>query len=417
MSDNSAVETGEAKKKDKYLDKVVPTLFIGVGGTGAEVLWRVRRRILNKVWTGGLQDLRLESLDQFPFAQFLHIDLDSSTLVETGRSSDDPLRSAVSFKLKERNVNKFDLGKYIASTESLRSFPLLEEWFPLDFKIVAHSNINLMDGTVRSIRAISRLYFYDNYQDIKDAIQQTLASLLNQVDNAEQHKKLGLTLEPSALRVVVVTSTAGGTGSGAFIDMGYLSKVLLKSSGASATSTKLVLMLPTGYTGANEERTQANTYGALMELETCMCGGVSYISKWSESDDFKLPLRPYDDVYLLDTENVVGAKSTLVESFNMVADVLFDDFSTADFANKKRSIGACKNQHKVTPYSSRVDKRKYGDVKLTFSRAYSAFGQAILAVQKTKSEGIWLRNWVKKTHCSLPWTSCLQVIANSDSRN
>ena len=397
MSDNIVVEAGETKKKDKYLDKVVPTLFIGVGGTGAEVLWRVRRRILSKVWTGGPQALRLDSLDQFSFAQFLHIDLDFNTVVETGRSSDDPLQSAVSFKPSERYVNKLDLSKYIGSAESLRSFPLVEDWFPLDSQKVAALNINPEKGAGQ-IRAISRLYFYDRYPDIKSAIQQALSRLRNNVDNAEQHRKLGLTLEPGALRIVVVASTAGGTGSGASIDMGYLSKVLLKSSGASATSNQLVLMLPTGYAGKNAERTQANTYGALMELETCMRGGASHISKWSERDvDFTLPMTPYDDVYFLDTENVAGAKTKEATAcFEMAADVLFEDFSTAEFANKKRSIAVNQNQHKVTPYSSRVDRSKYGDMKVTFSRAYSAFGQAILDTQLEQKQSMVVERQVSR---------------------
>ena len=386
MSDNSSVETGEAKKKAKYFDKVVPTLFIGVGGTGAQVLWRVRRRILSKVWTGGPQALRLDSLDQFPFAQFFCIDLDSHTFGTASRS-DDPMQSAVSFKPKERNVNKLDLGKYFATDESLRSFPLIEEWFPLTSQKLAELNIN-PDYGAGQIRAISRLYFYDKYQEIKSAIQQALASLRNNVDNAEQNKDLGLTLDPHHLRVVVVASTAGGTGSGAFIDMGYLSKVLLKASGASSITNQLVLMLPSGYAGFGSQRQQANTYGALMELETCMRGGASHISKWSESDiDFTLPMTPYDDVYLLDAENLAGAKATLTGCFEMAADVLFEDISAPDFAARKRSFKVSQDQYKVSPYSSRVDRSKYGDLKLMFSRAYSAFGQVILEVQKNEERG------------------------------
>ena len=233
-NDRATGNIGAGSKKERYLDKVVPTLFIGVGGTGAEVLWRIRRRILNKVWTGGAQAVRLDSLDQFPFAQFLHIDLDFNTITETGKSSDDTLQSAIAFKASERYVKKLDLSKYIATDETLRAYPLIEEWFPLSAQRVRDLNINPEKGAGQ-VRSISRLYFFDRYQEIRAAIKQALASLRSNVDHADKHKLLGLEPESGgALRVVVVASTAGGTGSGAFIDVGYLSKVLLKASGAAA---------------------------------------------------------------------------------------------------------------------------------------------------------------------------------------
>ncbi len=370
------------QSKEKYIDKVIPTLYIGVGGTGAEVLFKLRRKILSQVWTGGAEATRLESLSEFPFAEFIHIDLDSSTVVETGKSSRDPLQAQVAFKANESYVKKLDLGKYIGSDEKLRSFPLVEEWFPLTPQKIQALNINPEKGAGQ-IRSISRLYFFDRYQDIKSAIDLALSNLRNSVNNTDKHKRLGLTLEAGALRVVVVASTAGGTGSGGFIDIGYLSKILLDKCGADSKSVQTVLMLPTGFRGANAGRTQANTYAALMELETCMRGGGSHVAKWSESDPSNaMPTYPYDDIYLLDTENVAYAKTDSPnDCFQMVADILFEDFSTAEFSNKKRSISVNQNQHKSLPFASRVDPSKYGKLKLTYNRSYSAFGQAILDTQ------------------------------------
>jgi len=368
--------------KEKYIDKVIPTLYIGVGGTGAEVLFKLRRKILSQVWTGGMEATRLDSLSEFPFAEFIHIDLDSSTVVETGKSSRDTLQAQVTFKPNESYVKKLDLGKYIGTDERLRTFPLVEEWFPLTPQKIQALNINPEKGAGQ-IRSISRLYFFDRYQDIKASIDLALSNLRNSVNNTDKHKRLGLTLEAGALRVVVVASTAGGTGSGSFIDVGYLCKILLNKCGADSTSVTSILMLPTGFKGANAGRTQANTYAALMELETCMRGGGSHVGRWSDGDaNNALPTYPYDDIYLLDTENVAYAKTeNVVDCLQMVADVLFEDFSTAEFSNKKRSISVNQNQHKSQSYTSRVDPSKYGNLKLTYNRSYSAFGQAILDTQ------------------------------------
>lgn len=52
---------GEDKTIDLFED-MEPTLFIGLGGTGAEVLMRLRRRILSKVWSVGPKAMRLETV-------------------------------------------------------------------------------------------------------------------------------------------------------------------------------------------------------------------------------------------------------------------------------------------------------------------------------------------------------------------
>ena len=385
----SISEKSPDPKAKVLLDKVIPTLFIGVGGTGAEVLWRIRRRILNRVWNQGGQACRLQTLNEFPFAEFLHIDLDMNTVVETGKSTSDPLQAQIAFKPKESYVKKLDLEQYTSSDESLKGFPLIEDWFPLSANKIREIGINPEKGAGQ-IRSISRLYFYDRYQDIKTAIERALSDLRNSIDNSAKHQRLGLELMTNNLRVVVVGSTAGGTGSGAFIDVGYLTKALMKRALPSGAGTnQLMLMLPTGYVGKNADRVQANTYAALMELETSMRGST-HVSKWAENDYVEFPRSsaPYSDVYFFDTENAASEKTgAATDCFDLAADVLFEDFSTAEFANKKRSIAVNQAQHKVMPHATRVDQEKYGDLKLTFSRSYSAFGQAVLDTQLEQKQG------------------------------
>ncbi len=58
-----------AEDKAATLDTTVdlevrPTVFVGLGGTGMEILLRLRRRILQADWKG----TRLNSLSEFPVA-------------------------------------------------------------------------------------------------------------------------------------------------------------------------------------------------------------------------------------------------------------------------------------------------------------------------------------------------------------
>ena len=63
MADNTSqtIAPGAPLKREASID-LRPTLFIGVGGTGMEVLMRVRRRILNHLWGSEGARSRVESL-------------------------------------------------------------------------------------------------------------------------------------------------------------------------------------------------------------------------------------------------------------------------------------------------------------------------------------------------------------------
>ena len=383
-----AEELKDNKKTEVTLEEIVPTLFIALGGTGAEVLWRIRRRILNTLWGAGTgQPVRLESLTEFPFAEFLQIDLDANTVTESGKAAKtDILADKIRFKEEEKLVKKLDLSKYVKTDDALALYPMVQEWFPLTRSKLNELNLPVEKGAGQ-IRAISRLYFFDKYAEIKSAIRTKAEHLLASVQIDAAAKRLDLKMQEGALRIVVVASTAGGTGSGSFLDLGYLSGIIGKEAGVT---TNLVLMLPTGYKGANITRTQANTYAALMELETCMRQGSRYIKGWNENEIISVwPDSPYSDVYLIDTSNLAAAQTEDIKDvYDMVADALFEDFSKADFAKKKRSISVNQNQHKTSPYLSRVDREIYGDMKLTFSRGYSSFGQATIDTHLEQKQNV-----------------------------
>lgn len=103
----------DTKKTWVTVTEVVPTLFIALGGTGAQVLWRIRRRILNSLWGGGAgQPIRLDSLTDFPFAEFLQIDLNANEVTQSGTAAKaDILGDKVRFTEEERLVKKLDLSK------------------------------------------------------------------------------------------------------------------------------------------------------------------------------------------------------------------------------------------------------------------------------------------------------------------
>ena len=365
-------------RKDEKLVKLRPTLFVAIGGTGMEVLMRLRRRTLNALWGSGV---RVESLADFPVAQFVQFDLDQGAVIESGRAQQEDLQyDLLKFSDDEKLIETFDIEKYSRDDDALARYPHIQSWLPLHPAKIRDLKIDPAKGAGQ-IRALSRLYFFDKYPKIRDKIRLKLKTLKAGLSRDAQLKQLGLELDQSKVRIVVVGSIAGGTGSGSFLDMGWLASWLARDEIGSA-DVELMLFLPTGFAGANKDRTEGNGYAALMELETAMRGDSDYVKRWDTYDQPNLPLKPYSEVYLVDSGNVARQHTKeMNDVYHMVADALFEDFASADFANKKRSIAVNQQQHKILPFSPPVPAGRFGDMKLAYSRTFSSFGQAVLDTQ------------------------------------
>lgn len=392
MAEQLTGDVAPSKKTEQQV-KLMPTLFIGVGGSGMEVLLRVRRRILNAGWgPGGSQ--RVNDLSEFPIAQFLHFDLAIDEVKEQGvdRQSD-PLAEVVRLRDEDRLCESFDIEQYSASDGDLDRFPLIKAWSPLTPAKIRELGIDPSKGAGQ-IRAISRLYFFDKYAKVRDRTRAKLLALKNGLSNRDLFDRLALKPGGEKLRIVVVCSVAGGTGSGSFLDLGFLAKSVA-SQDVGATDTHLMLMLPTGYAGAGKSRTEANGYAALMELETCMRGDFRFVEAWHEADPRKIGVRPYDEVYLIDSGNTAGQHTgDQKDVYEMVADALFEDFGSEDYATRKRSTAVNQSQFKVLPYEPRVPQGRYGDMKVAFYKGYSAFGQAMLDTQQSVRRDILAYRWM-----------------------
>lgn len=394
MSDpiNQTIGGGNATKQDASID-LRPTLFIGVGGTGMEVLMRVRRRILNNLWGTGANRNRVESLADFPVAQFIQFDLDSGAVIDSGRAQTDDLQyDLVKFSDEDKIVESFDIEKYSRDDDALEKYPHIKDWQPLTPKKIRELGIDPSKGAGQ-IRAVSRLYFFDKYTKVRDKIRLKLKTLKAGLSHERQLSQLGLKMELSKFRIVVVGSVAGGTGSGAFLDMGFLARWLARSEVGQA-DVELMLFLPTGYSGANKDRTEANGYAALMELESAMLGNKGYIGRWDAYDQPELPREPYNEVYLIDSGNVAQQHTKNVQDvYHMVADALFEDFASGDFARRKRSVAVNQAQHKNFLHDALVPKNRFPDMRLSFAKRYSSMGQAVLDTRQESQREERAHRW------------------------
>ena len=346
--------------------EVRPTVFVGLGGTGMEILLRLRRRILQADWNGA----RLNSLAEFPVARFLYFDTDTNEARETGRAATtDPMAEAVAFGKGDTLQAKVDVAYY---QKNKSNYPAIAEWLPS--RDLSHIDTEKGAGQVRSI---SRLLFFDQFDAFRSALAEKGSAVLDNISTQQALARLGITTQRQ-LRVVVVGSLAGGTGSGAFIDAGLAISSMVSPK---ADQVDLFLMLPSGYAGANKDRVYANGFAALSELEYVMRPNPQqpYVRHWTSVERPTVD-KPYSDVYLFDTRNINKDSTERVDDiFDMIADILFEDFGNSEFARKKRSIAVNQQQHKMRKFHPPTGGGEERQAVLAYSRGYSAIGQSIVA--------------------------------------
>ena len=98
------------------LKRVRPTLYVALGGTGKEVLLRLRRRILETLWNGQ----RIEKLDDFRVASFLYFDLYQGRAEEERAGDDgveDPISALVDLPKSDCIQKRLETGKYLNGRE------------------------------------------------------------------------------------------------------------------------------------------------------------------------------------------------------------------------------------------------------------------------------------------------------------
>ena len=394
MSDslNQTIGASGARQPEKLID-LRPTLFIGVGGTGMQVLMRVRRRILNTLWGSAGKRTRIEKLTDFPVAQFMHFDLDSGAVVESGESQARDLQfDLLKFTDDEKVVGSFDADKYSRDDDALERYPHIKEWLPLTPQKISELRFDFGAGAGQ-VRAVSRLYFFDKYTRVRDKMREKLKSLKTGLSHEPKLKELGLRTELGRFRIVVLGSVAGGTGSGAFLDMGYLARWIAKNE-VERADVELMLFLPTGYTKANKDRVEANAYAALMELESAMMGNKNHMGRWDAYDRPELSREPYEQVFLVDSGNLAQQHTKDVDDvYQMVADSLFEDFASADFARAKRSVAVNQAAHKNSLYRALVPQNRFGDMQLYFSKRFSSFGMAVLDTRQEAARDVRAHRW------------------------
>ena len=262
------------------------TLCIGLGGTGRDVLMRIRRLIIE----------RHGKLSNLPVISFLQIDTDKDAFNSSGLPSGNNYRGEpLLFNDAEKvlvNMTAQDVDNLLHELEhkSLFESPYshIEEWLDPQLK----DKIKAIEDGAHGIRPVGRLAFFHNFRKIQSAIE----TAENRTRGYEAFLlKQGFNVE-TGLDIFVIGSLCGGTGSGIFIDIGYTLRNLYKNN----TQIYSYLIISPKLFG-DTRIMNANTYGALKELNYYNTEGTTFTACYDKQNQVIVTEKrpPFDYSYLI----------------------------------------------------------------------------------------------------------------------
>ncbi len=352
----SAEDKGSLELKTQ---EFMPTIIIGLGGTGKEVMLRLRRQFVEKYG----------SLNDFPIISYLYIDTDNAPTEEGGLAREqDLLINDIEFQPAEKIFNPVNPSDYI---HKIHDVPHVKQWLSTTGEI---GKLGTMNTGAGQIRPAARLALFHNYDEIVSKLTSAKSRITDSKSiNLVKDKHKIKNVNTDKINVYVITSVSGGTGSGMFVDFGFIIRNIFKNTAVSSC----YVVLPQIFQGYGKERVYANGYAALKELEFYNLKNVFDVT-WKKN--FPLTFQPgvYDDVYLIDGENAKNLSLSDISNkdiYKMLSDSIFQDFSNSDFANYKRGVRV-----NLVQYKQRLWPDDNTVTENTYSRKYSTLGQATISI-------------------------------------
>lgn len=259
---------------------IAPTIIIGLGGIGSDICCRVSRQV--------------KDAEQRKRLRFVCIDTDINDLRR--RREEDPRIITI------QTSAPYMVGNYLETNTNAR-----DNWFPVH---------NILMGKTPTegagqVRAISRLAFEEAVRSGRMAALEKAIEELYFLDGAA---------EPQAVRVMIVSTLAGGTGSGIALPVALYVRHFLESRfRKSASVVRGFFLLPEIMFGNKSpeecDSLCCNAYASLRELDAFMRRGDGALTgpKY-QGMKFELPdagsgvyvdynVSPYNFVFLYDKRN------------------------------------------------------------------------------------------------------------------
>lgn len=388
-----------AAETEERIGVVEPTVFIGLGGTGKEILLRIRRRFYEEF-----------GKKKLPCTDFLWLDTDANPLRRYFGAQGEPLDEiyqAVSFEphemipLLEGNVGK-DMADIFDDTGGNQH---IHRWL---YPEIQAYGLETKDGA-GNIRSIGRLSLFNaikkrqliaRFIRFKDIFSESMIKETINIINLDKAD-----IDYNHPRIFVISSVAGGTGTGTLLDILFLLRHLQRTALKEIHHIIGIVVLPDVYfKRGTATRSYGNAYSALQEIEyyTLMRNEKGQVGKevWREIDQTDKDKKNQVEESLkfsvdwdnTGTKKILGPPASVIyffqactaagiiltpdnrkSLFRMIADALYMDFLPGQFSTNKRSVYSNVTKDLASPNVAIAEHRGH-KFNQFFAQRYATFG-------------------------------------------
>lgn len=335
---------------------VSPTLFVGLGGCGCQIVARVA-----------------EHLTRRPDFAERYRELVKFVLVDTNINDLEAHREIAHETFLISDFEKEQYANLAAGKLFLEEDPYFTQWVPQDYRFRAGDTAGA--GQIR-IESRLGIYYQMKHKDLVPRMRKVLEEL-------KSHEHGHRRLDTQEIRIVLCYSIAGGTGSGSHLPLAYTLRDLASELGKPWLVG--VAVLPSVFedrTGINKDGTFANGYAALKETEFLMKlgapdsrfyrqGGVDF--HYNPADESKKTVRdrPFEFVYLIDKPESFSVSDPVAAA----ADGLYLQFFSPLYASQASDYdNYTQHQRFLVPHDFEA-KGIQG-----FTSFYGSYGAAVMLV-------------------------------------
>ncbi|MFM2309003.1 MAG: hypothetical protein RLY87_1124 [Chloroflexota bacterium] len=333
---------------------IAPTIVVGLGGTGTAIIRHLKSRLRQAV--GNMPIPRL--------VEFLAVDTEPiQNLPGEERLYDGEIAY----------IGDFNAG---AVLENIDNHPHIKDWWFTNGKVVG----SIYKGA-RQRRAVGRLSLYAKWGEFTQRLDPKIRRV-QEISEKEKTERYGLDVERTGqVRVYILASVCGGTGSGTFIDAAFRVR---KALGDEAEIIGILFLpscfMPNMQSQVQKERVQGNAYAALRELNHFLSPNTKFVSTFPDTPFYdgegnkvsSTLTRPFDSVFLVDSHNGKEHLSALREIQRMAAQFIYLDMITP--------IGKRLAGRRVNLNDLAGEQRKGGDNESSSALAIAGFVTASLVL-------------------------------------
>ncbi len=277
-----------------------PTLFIGLGTTGTNILKRLRELMSEEYGHAGL-----------PIFRYIAIETDGAMEVENTNQ----MKDYEQISLVSATVDNFDSIKLRLDINDKPNYrPQWADWLNPDLLNFA---LNFKAGAA-NIRMAGRMCLWENWNEMRDTVLKAHAAIIAPATTKDANRILGQHCQAKGLplnnatvggniHIYLVGSLCGGTCSGMLIDMAYFCRNLI--AGKDGNEVHGIFTMHDRDIAANATDRiavhAANCYGGLWELNYYNHPKTHYDVIFPDNLKAKDPYKnPYDDIKLVSRSSV-----------------------------------------------------------------------------------------------------------------